>query len=55
MVKLIAFFILTVAILGASSGDKTGNLLVHDSTPAALYWNKGKIPYEISKQFGTHI
>ena len=52
--KLVVFFIATVAILGASCGyKKVGDLVVNNSTPFARYWNKGKIPYEISQQFGT--
>lgn len=54
MVEL--FLILTVAILGASCDNKdVGNPAVENSTPVAIYWNKGNVPYEISNQFGILI
>jgi len=50
------FLILTVAILGASCGNKdVDKFAVKNSIPVALYWNKGKVPYEISQQFGTNM
>lgn len=55
MMELFTSLILTVAILGASCDNKdVGNLAVKNVNPVALYWNKGKVPYEISQQFGTN-
>lgn len=54
--QLAAFLILIVTLLGASSGEKRkdGNLAVKKSTPIA-HWKQGKVPYEISREFGTNI
>lgn len=55
MTEFVVFLIVTAAILSASCGSKdVGNLAVNNSNPVALYWNKGKVPYEISQQFGTY-
>lgn len=55
MAELVAFIILTVAILGAICGNKDfDNLAVKNSIPVALYWKQGKVPYEISQAFGTN-
>ena len=55
MMELVAFLILTVAILGASCDNKdVGNPTVK-KTPVATYWSKGNVPYEISQQFGIFI